>query len=169
MPYAPFYEFFPELAEQETRVLTVPPLSPYGLSGTKPEQYAFTEMFCDEPGCDCRRVFFSVYREGTTKPQAVIAYGWETTAFYARWLGDSDPRIIRDLKGPVLNLGSPQSERAPGLLELTKQVLLKDRDYIERIKTHYRLFRNAIDKKKPGRQSVWVKKGLQPTKSKRKP
>jgi len=76
---------------------------------------------------------------------AVIAYGWEKSKFYADWFGDNDPRIIEDLKGPVLNLASPQSELAPILLDKIKYVLM-DRHYIERIKRHYRMFKDVIEK-----------------------
>jgi hypothetical protein len=55
MPYVPFYKYFPKLAETETRVLTI---LPGDASGLPPDSYGFCEMFCDERGCDCRRVFF---------------------------------------------------------------------------------------------------------------
>ncbi|MCD6455254.1 MAG: hypothetical protein J7K81_00435 [Methanophagales archaeon] len=45
---------------------------------------------------------------------AVIAYGWEKPKFYAEWFGDNNgPLIIKELKGPVSNAASPQSELAP--------------------------------------------------------
>ncbi len=83
---------------------------------------------------------------------AVIAYGWETPKFYAEWFGDNDPLFTKDLKGPSLNLASPQSELAPMLLDRIKYVLM-DEDYIERIKKHYRMFKDLIDKesKRKGR------------------
>ena len=77
---------------------------------------------------------------------AVIAYGWEKSKFYADWFGDNDPLIIEELKGPVLNLASPQSELAPVLLDRVKKYVLKDRHYTERIKRHYRMFKDLIEK-----------------------
>ena len=62
---------------------------------------------------------------------------------------DDDPEIIKEIKGPVLNMGSPQSKFAPALLDMVKEVLLKDSAYMERIKTHYRMFREKIDRKVP--------------------
>jgi Lar family restriction alleviation protein len=35
---------------------------------------------------------------------------------------------------------------APGILALFRDVLLNDHNYLERVKRHYRLFRNAIEK-----------------------
>ena len=72
-----------------------------------PDQYALVEMYCDERGCDCRRVFFYVISSSIKDVGAVIAYGWERPEFYARWMGDDDPEIIKDLQGPVLNMCSP--------------------------------------------------------------
>jgi len=151
MPYVLFHEYFPELAERETRSITIPKGSPSGLPA---DEYGFLELFCNEPGCDCRRVMFNVLSSLRGKAEAVIAWGWESPEFYARWLGDDDPRIIGDLKGPALNLASPQSRLAPMLLELVKEVLLTDNAYVERVKKHYRMFRDKIDSRPPGIESV---------------
>ncbi|SRR3989339_230745 len=143
MPYAMFHYYFPDIAESETRSVTILHDSDWGLPSGN---YGFLEMFCNEPGCDCRRVFLAVLSEMTKNVAAYIAYGWENQAYYQRWLGSDDPRTILDLQGPVLNLGSPQSALAPPLLRLFQEVLLKDVDYIQRIKQHYRIFRSRIDK-----------------------
>ena len=140
MPYVPFYEYFPEIAEKETLVLIVfddpeLPLAEYGL----------VELFCDEPGCDCRRVFFNVISSKTKKLMAVIAYGWENKRFYEKWFGGRDPQIIKELKGPSLNLASMQSKLAPVLLNRVEHVL-QDTNYVNRIKRHYEIFREAIEK-----------------------
>jgi hypothetical protein len=140
MPYAPFHEKFPEIAKKETRLITAinDPELPKG-------NYILIESYCDEVDCDCRRVFFNIFSERRNEIVAVIAYGWENSKFYADWFGDNDPRIIEDLKGPSLNLASPQSELAPILLDRIKYVL-KDRHCIERIKRHYRIFKDLIEK-----------------------
>lgn len=144
MPYVPFYEYFPEIAKNQTRVITVLEEMYKNL----PEgEYAFTEMYCNEKGCDCRRVFFYVIYE-RKHVVAVIAYGWESPEFYARWMGDDSPEVIEELKGPSLNSASTQSEYADAVLKLLKEVILPDERYIERIKKHYRMFRSKIDKPK---------------------
>jgi hypothetical protein len=142
MPYVPFDEYFPKLAESETRVITI---FPGDKSGIPIDSYAFCELFCNEPGCDCRRVFFTVMSEKQQQMEVVVAYGWETKGFYAKWLGDNDPATLAELQGPVLNLGSPQSKSAPAILQLVKDVLLQDPAYVERVKHHYDLFRQKID------------------------
>lgn len=143
MPYSSFHNYFPEIAEQETRAITVLENSSWDLPAA---DYLLIEMYCDEPGCDCRRVFLAVFSSVTERIEAVIAYGWESPEFYAKWMGDNDPEDIRRLKGPDLNLASYQSDLAPLLLEMVQEVVLQDQAYIQRLKTHYRMFRQRIDK-----------------------
>src|SRR5207245_11325059 len=99
MPYAMFHTYFPEIAERETLVVTVFPSSPFDLP---PGRYALLEMFCDEPGCDCRRVMFYVMLPHSKEAGAIIVYGWESRQFYARWLGDDDPLVLDDWRVRVL-------------------------------------------------------------------
>ena len=56
MFFAPFYELFPELAPRETRSVTIKndPSLPDG-------EYGLIEAYCNEPGCDCRRVMFNIF------------------------------------------------------------------------------------------------------------
>jgi hypothetical protein len=144
MPFELFYSRFPELAEKETRSVLV--LDNSFTQSLPPSDYGFMELFCDEPGCDCRRVFFSVISSKTLKPEAVIAYGWETKEFYRKWFKYGTEEDILNLQGPELNLCSPQGEYADDILQLFKDSLLKDKSYIERVKRHYRMFRNTVDK-----------------------
>jgi hypothetical protein len=137
-----FDDYFPKVAERETRTITVMPGSYTGLPAG---DYGFLEMYCDERGCDCRRVLFSVFSRSGGRLEAVIAWGWEDTDFYAKWLTYSDPSVVAELKGPALNIGSPQGRLAPAILKLVQDVLLVDRDYIERIKRHYQMFRAVVD------------------------
>ena len=107
MPDAVFLEHFPEIAERETRTITLLQRSPSGLA---PGDYSLLEMFCDEAGCDCRRVMFCVVSSHTKDVEAVVAYGWESRDFYAKWMHDDDPDVIDELQGPILNLASPNSQ-----------------------------------------------------------
>ncbi len=162
MPYSLFHSRFPQVAERETRTVTLLKPSKYNLP---PADYAFLEMFCDEPGCDCRRVFFSVVSSSRKEVEAVIAWGWEEREFYVKWMGDNDLHAINDLMGPVLNLSSPQSNLAPALLNLFQKVLLHDTAYIERVKRHYEMFRRDIDNKV--KRVVPKKKRKKPKRKKR--
>lgn len=142
MSYVLFHDYFPELAHQETRSITVTPDADIGLPAG---DYGFLEMYCDERGCDCRRVFFHVITSFRKRVEAVVAWGWEEPDFYAKWLGDDDPLVLAEIKGPALNLGSPRTELAPAILEIVRNVLLRDPKYVARIKRHYGMFKDKID------------------------
>jgi hypothetical protein len=145
MPFVAFHKFCPEVAARETRTIHVLPGSNLGVP---PADYHFEEMYCDERGCDCRRVMFAVMSSARGDMEAVIAWGWESRDFYARWMHMDDPAMLDELQGPILNLGSPQSQHAGALLRIAQQFLLSDPAYVERIKRHYALFREHIDPKK---------------------
>ena len=141
MHFTPFFRFLPEVADKEMRIVKVFGDSPWDL----PEDvYGFFEMFCSEKQCDCRRVFFNVMteRQGSV---ATIAYGWETTAFYARWLGINDRSVIKEMLGPILNVASPQSRIAPQILRMFNDILLVDVDYISSVRRHYKLMKDKIN------------------------
>jgi hypothetical protein len=139
-----FSEFCPEVAERETRNLILSG----GDEWLPADTYGFFEMYCDEPGCDCRRVFFMVAGKRRREPLAIVSYGWESRGFYERWTNGApiDPKIMQ---GPILDPGSPQSKYAPALLELVDEVLLADAAYIERLKRHYRMVREVVDRSAP--------------------
>jgi hypothetical protein len=143
MSYVLFYDYCPELAEQETRSITILPGSSLGLP---PGEYGFLEMYCDEPGCDCRRVFLHVICSFRKGAQAIVAWGWEDLDFYVRWFQYGDLADAVELKGPVLNALSPATELAPALVKLVRDVLLQDPEYVARIKRHYQMFRAKIDR-----------------------
>ena len=145
MPYAPFYELFPDLAKKETRSITVLQ------DGDLPcGSYGFAESFCDEKGCDCRRVFIQVLADTTTglgrdRPIATISFGWENAAFYRKWASyPLSKEDLHELMGPALPRLTYQTEHAPVLLEHFK-VIIKDKAYVERIVRHYKVYREVID------------------------
>ncbi|MFZ5909984.1 MAG: hypothetical protein ACOYYU_08215 [Chloroflexota bacterium] len=143
MPYTSFHLHFREIAEKETRMMTIireDDVIPKG-------SYGLLEMYCDDPGCDCRRVFFEVYDWERRTSLAYIAYGWESADFYRKWWKGNDSNVIRELQGPILNDGSPQSKYAPAFLRLVKDVVLSDPAYVERLKRHYQIFKEKVDPK----------------------
>ena len=142
VPFKLFHDFFPDIAEKETRTVTIPTGSPGPLP---PGSYALIELFCDETGCDCRRVMFYVVSSRRKSAEAIVAFGWESREYYCEWLHCDEPQLIREMQGPVLNLGSPQSELAPAILAMIQDLILPDCQYVERVKRHYRMFRERID------------------------
>ncbi len=145
MPYAAFYELFPDVAANETRSIQV--LRPGG--DLPMGEYGFIELFCNEEGCDCRRAFINVMHTRGKKLAlaATISYGWEDESFYKKWARyPLSKEELHDLKGPALAMLQPQSEYAPVLLEHF-EMLLRDEIYAKRIQRHYEMYRRVIDKR----------------------
>jgi hypothetical protein len=123
MPFEPLHARLPELAEAETRIVTV--LENHGgPNRLPPADYAFLELFCNEPGCDCRRVFFTVVSSRTQASEAIIAYGWENADFHRKWYKHGTEEDIAMLQGPELNVGSPQGRYSEAILQLFIYTLL---------------------------------------------
>ena len=140
MPMTPFMDRFPELGARETRSATVTE-GQYLPAG----EYGFLELYCNEPGCDCRRVTILVLRRetGWSKIWATISYGWESVDFYREWGGaHSDPI---EMKGPCLDPLNAQTKYSSALLNLFR-VFLQSTDYVERLKRHYQMFRDSLEK-----------------------
>ena len=56
---------------------------------------------------------------------------------------ETDKSIIRDLKGPILEIGSFYSEVSERLLRFFKESMVKDTLFVERLKRHYALFKSV--------------------------
>jgi hypothetical protein len=92
--------------------------------------------------------------------EAFITWGWESKDFYrGRHSFELTASDLAELTGPALASGQPQSELAPALLDFVRDVLLKDPAYVERIKRHYRMFREKIDNP-PKIERWWEKKRM---------
>ena len=135
-------EFFPEIAEKETRRITLlnDPQAPDG-------EYAFVDSFCEDKDCDCRRVYFHVLQIDTDYKvfhAATISYGWEDLDFYLSWSPFLPAEMAAEMKGPALERIQRQSRYAERFLELFESKFLSDPAYIERIKRHYAMFKARL-------------------------
>lgn len=113
-----FSKLFPEIGPAETRVIIVPSGCPM-----PEDRYAFTELYCEDPDCHCRQVMFCVMSETTNEVLAFIRYRFNRYGSF-----ESEPFLDPSWK---------QSELAPHLLILAKEVLLVDKDYLKRLERHY--------------------------------
>lgn len=143
MQFVSFEEYFPEIAKRETREIVI-----NRLSGTLSGGYGLLEMYCTDPECDCRRVMFNIVSEKEKSTVAVIGYGWEDEEFYEKWYGEKSNSIIKDLKGASLNSASRQTKYAPELLDVIENVVLKDENYVDRLKEHYKIFKQKREESK---------------------
>jgi hypothetical protein len=148
MSFELFHARFGELAERETRSITISGANSWDLPAGS---YGFLDMYCDEPGCDCRRAMLFVtcsVRPPSKQPAAVIGFGWEAADFYRRWFGSrmTTSEDVAEMMGPSLNRGSPQSDLVPALLRLFQQVVLPSEGYLEGLRRHYAMFRSSVDR-----------------------
>lgn len=146
--YTAFHQKFTDIGVTETR--TIVEIN----DGRRGDTFLFLELYCDEVGCDCRRVFVqvdSVKNLEARRPAtlATLVYGWEGEQFYRDWAGHPlDPADLLDLKGPGFPRLQPQSARSEEMLAHFND-LLKDPTYVERIKRHYAKFRADLESAAP--------------------
>ena len=126
MGFIPFYKVEPELAERETRTVTIVRTQCDLPEGT----YGLIESFCPDPACDCRRVMLNIACEEQLERGylATISYGF-----------DRD----EEMAGPFLDPLNPQSEYSEALLEMVVTSALSDQRYVERLEEHYHIVKRA--------------------------
>lgn len=142
---------FPEIAEKETRTITIDNPLKVGIPSDK---YVFREFYCTRSDCDCRRVLFNVESVKHEKIVATIGFGWADEAYYKKWFGledDEDETLVGtdiiDLIGPALEPLAAQSKIASDILNLVTKKLITDEIYVERLKNHYAMFKAKFDNK----------------------
>ena len=142
MRMVPFHDRFPKVAEHELRILIISGDNKYNLPAGA---YALLESYCNLPleKCDCRRVFLNVlYGKNIL---ATIGYGWEGIGFYANWFGKGNPfssdAIIRDIKGPILELSGYNSQHSHSLLNLFIDQVMNEPMFISKLERHYHMFK----------------------------
>ncbi len=138
MMMEPFDLRFEDIAKKETRCIILPEDSKYKLPRG---EYFFVESYCNDPDCDCRRVFLNVVHNNDII--ATIGFGWESLEYYREWM---DKEHAKDLKGPVLQTEGTNTKYAKEALNLIKDILLDDDIYIKRLKNHYEMFKEHIKK-----------------------
>jgi hypothetical protein len=126
MGFIPFYKIEPELAERETRTITLVRTQSDLPEGT----YGLIESFCPDPACDCRRVMLNIACQEQLERGylATISYGFDRE---------------EEMAGPFLDPLNPQGEYSEELLEIVTTAALSDRRYVERLEEHYHIVKRA--------------------------
>lgn len=136
MPMVPCFTRLGDLALREMRTLTLLDSQ----DGIPAGEYGFLELYCNEEGCDCRRVHIQVVSPPPeTRIWANINYGWESEEYYGKWglppgAGPS---------GAFLDPLNVQTQHAPAFLRLFEELCLTDAAYVRRLVRHYELFKAA--------------------------
>lgn len=101
MFFAPFFIEFPDIAMNQTRVVTV-----FDHKNDLPVgKYGFINAYCTDETCDCRRVMINVIahqQKPNDPPLAVLSYGWEPESFYRKW----SPHMPDDTEYTPTSVGS---------------------------------------------------------------
>jgi hypothetical protein len=127
MPMSDFFCAFPKLAETELRNFTIGPGSGSDLPAGR---YGFLEAYCDEKGCDCRRVVIAVFSEEERDFVAHINLGFNSED---------------EMAGPFLDPLNPQGPHAEELLAFFTDIINRDPAYLARLQRHYVQFKERIE------------------------
>ena len=127
----PFHELFPELIDKETRFITIlnDPVIP-------DDQYILVEVYCPDPNCNCRRVQLKVIAKENTKQGELvtISFGFERD---------------KELAGPYIDPLNPRCSYAGALFKIVAPMLEKDSQYVDRLKSHYHMVKQAVTNPTP--------------------
>ena len=140
MPMVSFSSEFLDAAFDEARSIIAK-----GRNDIPNGEYIFLDSYCNEPDCDCRRVMINVVSSKAPRDiLATINYGWEDIEFYKEFL-HGDEEDAEQAAGAALDPLNFQSDLAPAFLKIFKETLT--RGYIETLKEHYKMFKQAVKAK----------------------
>lgn len=129
-----FGQFFRELAERETRTVTLTaPAMQFGRLVLPADEYGFDEWYCVKADCDCRRVMIHVLARHARAHVATINHAFDPPTH------DDDPP-----EQTFLDPLNRQSEWSEALLDLFVNLVLADAVYRQRLLRHYCIFKEAI-------------------------
>lgn len=134
----PFISRFPDSGRYETCVINIRPGSPVLPAGS----FAYIEFFCDDPGCDCRRVFLEVRsNDDRFEGHGTIVWGWEKSDYYEQWTGDEYAAALH--VAGYLDLDSAQGEHADDFLAVFRTWINDETESLsERLSRHYEMFKS---------------------------
>jgi hypothetical protein len=139
MTMAPFDELFPALARDELRTIAV-----LDHDLLLPGPYLLREVYCVEPGCDCRRVLLQIWHGERPRQVATLNYAFEP------------PKPPFDDEGQLfIDPLNPQSDLSDALLDLVRDMLASDDEYRERLHRHYTTWKEVVDDPRhPGHRKI---------------
>ncbi len=151
----PFQSLCPEIASKELRTLTLR-RGDLPVSTIPPDTYGFFELYCEEKGCDCRRVLLSVVSHARQCEVARISHAFEPP----------EKSEFHDLGQTFLEPFGAREPYAPQLLYLFTEVVLDDL-YAERLQRHYRLFKACLENREDIPDAFPVTVAVEPLRSAR--
>jgi len=122
-----FDHVFLEIARNESRAIHT-----LGDAGAVKGTFLFRELYCADPGCDCRRVALQVQWVEKNQVAATINYALE------RPKRRTEPQLYLD---PL----NPPSDLANWLLDVFEDMIVTDTAYRETLRRHYKMWKAAVD------------------------
>lgn len=139
MSMIPFHSRYGAVALRDVRAMIVDENECQMPAG----RYLFVESYCDDPACDCRRVFLQVLSHAEKERMLLgINYGWESPKYYQKYLHWSAKKA-REISAGCLDPLSPRPDWAATFLQLFRENVLDD-FYKTRLKQHYTLFKLSL-------------------------
>jgi hypothetical protein len=103
-------------------------------------EYAFVDTHCTDPDCDCRKTMIQVFHDD--RFVSLINYGWESSDYYRRWMGDGELEALAPMAGASIDITSPDLVSRAGILGLFRALL--NEQWKARFQLHYRLVKTRI-------------------------
>ncbi len=122
-----FDSVFLEVARNESRGIHA-----LGGAGAVRGTFLFRELYCEQPGCDCRRVVLEVQWAEKQQVAATIHYALE------RPKRRGEPQLY-------LDPSHPQSDLANGLLDVFEDLIKKDAAYRATLRRHYKMWKTSVN------------------------
>lgn len=135
-----FHGVLPRLAKKETASITFE--EDKVELGIEKGRYFFTEHFCVDGTCDCRRALIGVFDE-SGEHRASLSYAWETPSFYSKWMG-GDKEFGEQTAGVSLYPAQPQGKGYMAFKDIFENAIRKDPEYAEKIARHYKQFKEKL-------------------------
>ena len=124
-----FSALFPDVEAREVRSVT-----PIGNPGLPERPFMFLELYCREPGCDCRRVMINVMDVERKQHVAIINHGFEPP----------EPRFA-DAGQTFLDPLNRQTKWSRAFLDIFVKMIANDADYRERLERHYDMWKRVVN------------------------
>ncbi len=145
--FEPFETAFPETASRDLKTVLVDKSSRTEYKALLPSaEYEFHELFCTDLECDCQRAILAVLSPDSHGGDALalIEMDLAPVPLHKRLFGAGKPRLLADPDETDCKVSPENSRHADTLLRLFSDVLAGDSAYIERLRRHRRLFREAL-------------------------
>ncbi len=158
MAMALFGVVFPAIAASETRVFIIPEDSNQEFGAIPAGEYGLMEWYCNEPGCDCRRVMIHVVARRGMAHVASINHAFDPPA------PDAPGGItVRTFLDPL----NKQTKFSNDILRLCTELVLSDDAYCQRLVRHYKMFKEVVNNPKHPRRHVLFPGAVGPAERKR--